>query len=253
MVTHVRYQNNKEHYGKVFQLQALSETTGTFVHQGVLEPPTSIEVPFGKFCQWRLTKAKMPKVCPQGQIDQGLYQGNQLAQQELARVEVEMALHLAMQANHTANDCLAFALNPPGVYILKAIKKAKALKFVAIGNVSKVKKKEQPEQDQQVQIQHMVKHRGEEWSISAWKQDQTFDQDSKNHLNPYWWVKPCEDEEAANMEFATVSQEGITLPGLQNSKPLAAKEQLFYYKPKNNQQAAIGSQGPAAKKKKTSK
>lgn len=193
----------------------------------------------------------MPQVCPQGQIDQGLYQGNKLAQQELAKVEVEMAMHLAIQANQTANDLLAFALNPPGVYILKAIKKAKALKFVAIGIVSKVKKQEQPEQDQKFQLQHIAKHKGEEWSISSWKQDHTFDQGSQNHLNPYWWVKPCEDEEAANMEFATVTQDGVILPVLQNSKPLAAKEQLFYYKPKK--EAAISSQGPAAKKKRTSK
>ena len=193
----------------------------------------------------------MPKVCPEAQVAQGLYQSNRLAQQELAKVQVDMALHLAMQSNQIAMDQCAFVLNPPGVYILKAIKKAKSLKFVAIGNVSKVKKKEQPEQDQKVQIQHIVQHRDEEWCITPWKQDHTFDTDGKNHLNPYWWVKPCEDEDVANMEFATVSQDGINVPILQNSKALAAKEQLFYYKPKKDQETASGSHAPPAKKKRT--
>eukprot|EP00435_Cladocopium_sp_Y103_P036891 s4034_g9.t1 len=223
------------------------------MHLGALEAPTTVQVSFDKLHLWRPTKQKMPKVCPEAQVAQGLYQGNELAQQELAKVQVDMALHLAMQSNQIAMDQCAFVLNPPGLYILKTIKKAKHLKFVAIGNVSKVKKKEQPAQDQKVQSQHIVQHRGEEWSITPWKQDHTFDQDGKSHLNPYWWVKPCDDEDVANMEFATVSQDGINVPILQNSKPLAAKEQLFYYKSKKDQEAASGSAAPSTKKRKTNK
>ena len=221
----LRYVNHKDYPGKVFQLQEVDDTKATFVHPGLWQQPTTAEVPFEQLPQWKATKQEMARLCPADHAKACLYQSDSKAKAELAKLQVEMAMHKAASLHEVSHDQVAFAMNPQGVHSLVQVKKLKALKLVCIGNVAKAKPTTSQEEQK---AQHKVSHQGD-WIITSWRQDTAFDATQPLNLNPYWWVKPCEEEGGSNMVFSTVTVDGIQIPILQNSKPLEAPQQLLYH------------------------
>ena len=247
-----RYVNQKDHPGQVFQLQAMDDSKATFLHPGLWGEPTTVAVPLDKLVQWKATKQELAILCKDAKPF--LYQDNEEAKVQLAKVEVEMAMHHGMAANTVAQDQVAFSLHPPGLFSLKAVKRIKGLTLVAIGNITK--QKVLPGQSNSKSI-HKISHKGVDWTISNWKQDSVLDPAKPGHLDPYWWVKPTEEESEANMGFGTITVDGIAIPVLQNTKHLQEKDQLLYLKPKAAKEASheedVQESKPPAKRAKKNK
>lgn len=132
---------------------------------------------------------------------------------------------------------VAFSLHPNGIWTLEAIKKAKALKLVPLGHLTKLK-------DPPPKEYYCIEHGGARWQINPWKQYTTWAGAPKRQECPipFWWAKGT--KENSNMEMCTITHGSFKVPCFQNSKPLAANELLQYQKAEDTQEdiPAQGSQ-----------
>eukprot|EP00435_Cladocopium_sp_Y103_P012121 s4693_g3.t1 len=218
------------------------------VHKPVLAALVTIHVPFKELFKWKVSKARMPELLPGSTVKDLLPQQVPMAKEDLARIQANLALHEAAEKYQVGHSQVAFAQHPSGIWTLDTIKKAKSLKLVPLGYVTKLK-------DPPPKEYHCIEHGGTKWQINPWKQYTTWADGPKQQecLIPFWWVKSS--SESFNMELCTITHGTFKVPCFQNVKPLAANELLLYQKAEDQEDS--GTQGsqpsstPAAKRRKT--
>ena len=244
-----RYTCNKECANQVFEFIAINEQAVTMLHKPVLGALVTIQVPFKDLGKWKVSKAKMPELLPGIAAKDLLPQQVQMAKEELSKLQASLALHEVAEKYQVSHNQVAFSLHPSGIWALDAIKKAKALKLVPLGYLTKLKNPPPKEY-------HCIEHGGIKWQINPWKQYINWADGHKQQecLIPFWWVKST--NETFNMELGTITHGSFKVPCFQNAKPLAANEHLLYQKAEDTQEdtGAQGSQAnatPVQKKRKT--
>ena len=147
---------------------------------------------------------------------------------------MSVALHQAALNHAPDAKNLSLSLSPQGVHTLQEVKKVKGLKLIPLGAVSMAKDGAEPK--------WCIEYGGQKWVVSPWKATTSFD--DIQVLVPFWWCKGAasEPDGPANMEWGYVSQDGIKIPCLQNSKALGKHEALFFDK----EQVAPGSANAAS-------
>lgn len=230
--------NIKDHETQVFQFEAITNTEATFSHSPILGMVKRVQVPLAELYKWKATRSNMPHQMDPTIVKTLLYQANTSAQEECARMEVVQAIHHAIQQYQITEGQVCFAINPQGLYAIQEIKKAKALRLVPIGQVSKLK----PKQESKAEITH----KGHRFGVANWKQYTKPDDQPNGHLDPFWWVKATTEPDDVNMELTTIAQDGIQIPILQNLRAIKAKEQLLFLKPSQDEAAPSG-EAPKAK------
>ena len=174
------------------------------------------------------------------------------ARKNLQKMQATLALHEAMKANQVSHSQVAFAKNPPGLFTLEAIKRAKGLKLIPMGNLVK------PKGDVPKGAITM-QHGGIIWQIQPWKQFHDWEKQPQPQecLVPFWWCKAAEED--YNMELTTISLQAMgmpfKIPCLTNMDKIEANQLLTFQKPEADEEPAEeeGSQPsqPAKKKRKT--
>lgn len=240
-----RYVNTKDFDTQVFQFDTITDAEATFVHSPILGQKETVKVPLDQLYKWKATRAMMPHEFQANFVQSLMYQHSDSAKEELAKLEVTMALHSAIAAHSVSEAHVCFALHPQGIFAIQETKKVKALKLVPIGHVTKLK----PQQEAKVEI----KHQGHRFGVSSWKQYTNLDTPKGGHMDPFWWVKSTTDPVLVNMEHATIVQDGITIPILQNLKAIKPKEQLLFLKAIEENQGGDQESAPKPKAKKQRK
>ena len=126
----------------VFEFTNVKDNAITMVHRPHLGPLLSIDVPFDDLPKWKVSKAKMPQICPAETAAALLPHKVPMAKEELSKLQATMALHEACEKHQVDHHQIAFAQNPMGLWTLQAIKKAKQSKSGPLGSLAKLKGKE---------------------------------------------------------------------------------------------------------------
>lgn len=237
--------NTKDFDTQVFQFDTITDAEATFVHSPILGQKEKVKVPLDQLYKWKATRAMMPHEFQASFAQSLMYQQSDSAKEELAKLQVTMALHHAMAAHPVSETHVCFALHPQGLFAIQETKTVKALKLVPIGNVTKLK----PKQEAKIEIQHQ----GHRFGVSNWKQYTNLDTPKGGHMDPFWWVKSTSDPVLVNMELATMVQDGITIPILQNTKGIKPKDQLLFLKATEEGQGGDQESAPKAKAKRQRK
>ena len=213
----------------VFEFTNVKDNAITMVHRPHLGPLLSIDVPFDDLPKWKVSKAKMPQICPAETAAALLPHKVPMAKEELSKLQATMALHEACEKHQVDHNQIAFAQNPMGLWTLQAIKKAKQLKLVPLGSLAKLKGKEP-------RGCILMEHGGIKWQIHPWKQYQAWGEDAKSQetLVPFWWCKS--GSEQCNMEIhsitMTTSSGNAKIPVLTNTLAIDANQLLLAIVPK---------------------
>eukprot|EP00438_Fugacium_kawagutii_P017151 Skav211194 [mRNA] locus=scaffold2111:13398:15097:+ [translate_table: standard] len=239
------YINTKDFDTQVFQFDTITDAEATFVHAPILGPKQIAKVPMDQLYKWKATRAMMPHQFKPSFVENLMYQRSDTAKEELAKLQVTMALHHAMEAHPVSEAQVCFSLHPQGLWAIQEIKKAKALKLIPIGNVSKLK----PKQEAKVEIQH----HGHRFGVSNWKQYTNLDTPKGGHMDPFWWVKTTTDPGLVNMEITMLNQDGISIPCLTNTKAIKVNQHLLQLKPTEEEEGATEGPGPKPKAKRARK
>ena len=234
----------------VFEFTNVKDNAITMVHRPHLGPLLSIDVPFDDLPKWKVSKAKMPQICPAETAAALLPHKVPMAKEELSKLQATMALHEACEKHQVDHHQIAFAQNPMGLWTLQAIKKAKQLKLVPLGSLAKLKGKEP-------RGCILMEHGGIKWQIHPWKQYQAWGEDAKSQetLVPFWWCKS--GSEQCNMEIhsitMTTSSGNVKIPVLTNTVAIDANQLLLYPKPEDNENMGGGESSQPKKKLKATK
>ena len=222
------------------------------VHKAILAPELKVEVPFEELSKWKISKAKMPEMFSANKAKSLLPQAVLFCKEEFAKMQATLALREAMKANQVSHSQVAFAKNPPGLFTLEAIKRAKGLKLIPMGNLVK------PKGDVPKGAITM-QHGGIIWQIQPWKQFHDWEKQPQPQecMVPFWWCKAAEED--YNMELTTISLQAMgmpfKIPCLTNMDKIEANQLLTFQKPEADEEPAEeeGSQPsqPAKKKRKT--
>lgn len=233
----------------VFELVDIGGSKATMVHRPILAPELKVEVPFEELPKWKISKAKMPEMYPGNQAKNVLPQAVLFCKEEFAKMQATLALHEAMKVNQVSHSQVAFAKNPAGLFTLEAIKKAKGLKLIPMGNLVK------PKGDLPKGAITM-QHGGITWHIHPWKQFHDWEKQPQPHecLVPFWWCKPVEED--FNMELSTITVQtmgmAFKVPCLTNKDKIEANQLLTFQKPEAEEEETEdqGSQPSQPSKKK---
>ena len=214
----------------MFELVEIQEDHVRLTHYPILNEPETVHVALGDLKKWRVSKQAMPKCCPAELAQACLPQGHAGLLEESARLVVAKALHDAAVHHAVTADQVVFA-QPMALLAKKQLPK-QSLKLVPLGSVAKAKE----------EAKLAVEHGGIRWSISMPKQNSTFSEEGSHPLIPFFWAKPCQDEEDANLRWGHASVGGVKIPILTNYKAIKMGEVLQY------QKEAIAAQPSPSKK-----
>ena len=235
----LRYCYPKKHGTKVFQLLSVDDQKAVFQHRAILaDQPESVHVDHQDLKFWKVTKSKMPMLCPLPMVQKQM--PGMPAQQDFEKLQLGIALHHAYTAHEVKPEQISFAINPIGCYTLQPIKK-KALKLIPLGTIAKVKT------DAKVKV--AIHHFGHVWAISPYPQDTKFQGDEKSGFIPFWWVQKSQ-EDAHSMQWSYVMQDGIKIPCLTNECPLEKNVELIVPKESGNDEGNADNSEHASQAKK---
>ena len=205
-----RHTNTKQHGNKMFLFQGTRDDKIVMVHKPLFESAEEVLVDLQDLKSWRQSKAQAHALVEGTKLKDQLFQHSSVVQDELERAAVSHALLSACMANSYDHELeLAFAQHPTGVWTLKSFK-AKALKLLPCGNVSKLKG--------DIPTNKIVLKAGS----------------SKFVVTPYpkvfaqfWSVKTTSDSEEATVQRGELTVENVKIPYFFNPKNLAKGIQLL--------------------------
>ena len=215
-----RYSCSKTHGNKLFEFVKVEADHVLLVCKPLFQDAIEAKVAFTDLKMWKVQKGPVTSLCGDDMKQKCmLLNGHPLFDEEMAKCTVQAALLEAFAAHAVPADQIGFSRHPGNVYTLKAVKKAKALKFLPCGTVTKAK-------GDATKGKVVVKHASGDWIVTPFKALSDFDNEKTGCLIPYFWVKTATDEDMGCMEHAVLAHEGLKIPIIHNTRALVAKSVL---------------------------
>ena len=160
---------------------------------------------------------------------------------DLMKYHVQAVLLKTCAHHQCDGSSLSFTVGPTAVWAMKNLKKG-ALKLYPAGTVTKIK-------DHQSKGKLVAMAQGQCFAIAGYKVCTNFTS-GKGVLDPFYWVKTTEDEEAVNMVLEQKMHDGVQLPCLTNKEAIKHGEQLLQLSGKVTASSGDGCKTaqPSAKK-----
>ena len=240
----LRYSNTKVGSSKVFELVKCEDDGFTFVHSPFFGPKEEMKVAFEELSKWKKHKGGTPTACSKDMLQKMLVHNSGALQDEMAKCTVQKVLLETCQRHSVDDQTLPFAQNPTGAWAAKNLRKGE-LKLYPAGTVSKLK--------QSPKGKLTALYNGQHFAIASFAKANDFDEE-KGVMDLFFWVKSSSDPDEVTMVASTHLIDKVQVPFLTNAKALKAGEHLVVLKaPEENQEAALSSSAPPAKKKRTNK